>query len=158
MWDWAGADLLSKVTLDTAAISGVAFHPFDNNLVITHGRGHLAFWNRWIFRYLYNIYSISTYHRKKDGFFSRADLAEAGSGQPVTYTCLGFLESGDVVVGDSEGNINSYSVSAEVSLFSMKFSEIHTMFLLKPLLDTLDSCPNLFFLFSMYKDSGSIIS
>ena len=51
----------------------------------------------------------------------------------MTYTCLGFLESGDVVVGDSEGNINSYSVSAEVSRFSMKFSEIHTMFLLKPL-------------------------
>ena len=48
MWDWASSDLLSKVTLDTAAISGVAFHPFDNNLVITHGRGHLAFWNRWI--------------------------------------------------------------------------------------------------------------
>ena len=62
MWDWAGADLLSKVTLDTAAISGVAFHPFDNNLVITHGRGHLAFWNRWISRYLCNIYSISTQH------------------------------------------------------------------------------------------------
>ena len=58
MWDWAGADLLSKVTLDTAAISGVAFHPFDNNLVITHGRGHLAFWNRWISRYLYNIYYL----------------------------------------------------------------------------------------------------
>ena len=123
MWDWASSDLLSKVTLDTAAISGVAFHPFDNNLVITHGRAHLAFWNRFIStQYLRNIYAISTQylhlplrHRKKDGFFSRADLAEAGSGQPVTYTCLGFLESGDVVVGDSEGNINSYSVSAEVS-------------------------------------------
>ena len=48
MWDWASSDLLSKVTLDTAAISGVAFHPFDNNLVITHGRAHLAFWNRFI--------------------------------------------------------------------------------------------------------------
>ena len=57
MWDWAGADLLSKVTLDTAAISGVAFHPFDNNLVITHGRGHLAFWNRWMSRYLLDIYA-----------------------------------------------------------------------------------------------------
>ena len=62
MWDWAGPDLLSKVTLDTAAISGVAFHPFDNNLVITHGRGHLAFWNRWMCRYLLNIYTISTHY------------------------------------------------------------------------------------------------
>ena len=62
MWDWAGADLLSKVTLDTAAISGVAFHPFDNNLVITHGRGHLAFWNRWMSRYLLNNYTISTHY------------------------------------------------------------------------------------------------
>ena len=59
MWDWAGPDLLSKVTLDTAAISGVAFHPFDNNLVITHGRGHLAFWNRWMCRYLLDIYTLS---------------------------------------------------------------------------------------------------
>ena len=94
MWDWTNSDLLSKVSVDTSVICGVSFHPFDNNLVITYGKAHLAFWNR-----------------KKDGFFARADLAESTPG--ICYQCLAFLESGDVVTGDNEGNINSYSVSAE---------------------------------------------
>ena len=94
LWDWANTDLLSKVSVDATVICGVSFHPFDNNLVITYGTAHLAFWNR-----------------KKDGFFARADLAESTAG--ICYQCLAFLESGDVVTGDNEGNINSYSVSAE---------------------------------------------
>ena len=94
MWDWTNNDLLSKVSVDADSICGVSFHPFDNNLVITFGKGHLVFWNR-----------------KKDGFFARTDLAENTTG--ISYQCIAFLESGDVVVGDNEGNINSYSVSAE---------------------------------------------
>ena len=94
MWDWSNNDILSKVSVDANVICGVSFHPFDNNLVITYGKAHLAFWNR-----------------KKDGFFSRADLAEPTPG--IAYQCLAFLESGDVMTGDNEGNINSYSVSAE---------------------------------------------
>ena len=109
MWEWRTSELLSKVSVDADLISGVSFHPFDNNLVITHGKSHLAFWNR-----------------KKDGFFARADLGETG---PV-YQCLTYLESGDVVAGDSSGtiiimimiiiiiiimigNISCFSVSAE---------------------------------------------
>ena len=84
MWEWRTSELLSKVSVDADLISGVSFHPFDNNLVITHGKSHLAFWNR-----------------KKDGFFARADLGETG---PV-YQCLTYLESGDVVAGDSSGSI-----------------------------------------------------
>lgn len=38
-------------------LSGAAFHPLDDNLLITHGRGHLAFW-----------------HRRKDGFFEKTDI------------------------------------------------------------------------------------
>ena len=43
-------------------LSGAAFHPLDDNLLITHGRGHLAFW-----------------HRRKDGFFEKTDIIK-----PVT--------------------------------------------------------------------------
>ena len=82
MWDWRANELLSKVNVDADTIAGISFHPFDNNLVITHGKSHLAFWNR-----------------KKDGFFARADLADSAA----TYQCLAYLESGDVVIGDSEG-------------------------------------------------------
>lgn len=41
---------------------GASFHPLDDNLVITHGKGHLAFWTR-----------------RKDGFFERTDLVKAVS-------------------------------------------------------------------------------
>lgn len=38
-------------------IWGATFHPLDDNLLITHGKGHLAFW-----------------HRRKDGFFEKTDI------------------------------------------------------------------------------------
>lgn len=38
-------------------LTGAAFHPLDDNLLITHGKGHLTFWTR-----------------RKDGFFERTDI------------------------------------------------------------------------------------
>ncbi|CAH0555116.1 unnamed protein product [Brassicogethes aeneus] len=38
-------------------LTGAVFHPLDDNLMITHGKGHLTFWNR-----------------RKDGFFERTDI------------------------------------------------------------------------------------
>lgn len=43
-------------------LTGAAFHPLDDNLLITHGRGHLTFWNR-----------------RKDGFFERTDIIKPAS-------------------------------------------------------------------------------
>ena len=107
MWEWKNDDLLSKVSINAEQINGINFHPFDNNLVITFGKEHLTFWNR-----------------KKDGFFARADLAEATPG--IVYQCLAFLESGDVVTGDNEGNLNSYSVSAEGDYYRSFSIPAHT--------------------------------
>lgn len=44
-------------------LCGASFHPLDDNLIITHGRGHLAFW-----------------HRRKDGFFEKTDIIK-----PVSF-------------------------------------------------------------------------
>jgi len=107
MWDWEKNDQLSKVSIEAESISGISFHPFDNNLVITHGKAHLAFWNR-----------------KKDGFFARSNVAEPTPG--IVYQCIAFLESGDLVTGDSDGNINSYSVSAEGEYFRSFSIPAHT--------------------------------
>jgi hypothetical protein len=41
-------------------LTGAAFHPLDDNLLITHGKGHLTFWTR-----------------RKDGFFERTDIIKA---------------------------------------------------------------------------------
>lgn len=47
-------------TMQTEDILGAAFHPLDDNLMITHGKGHLTFWTR-----------------RKDGFFEKIDIIKA---------------------------------------------------------------------------------
>lgn len=54
-------------------LTGAAFHPLDDNLLITHGRGHLTFWNR-----------------RKDGFFERTDIIKPVSIEYTTYMLVGF--------------------------------------------------------------------
>lgn len=104
IWDWPKDELIARVVTNTTKIYGLAFHPFDNNLIITHGVGHLCFWGR-----------------RKDSFFERVDVADKDSLQ-VSFTTIEFLESGDLVVGDSEGYISSYSVTNEGEYYqSFKF-------------------------------------
>ena len=63
VWQWDNkaekAPLLGRVATRGENLRGVTFHPLDNHLVITFGKGHLVFWNR-----------------RKDGFFDRNDLVE----------------------------------------------------------------------------------
>lgn len=46
--------------MQTEDILGAAFHPLDDNLMITYGKGHLTFWTR-----------------RKDGFFEKIDIVKA---------------------------------------------------------------------------------
>ena len=105
VWDWEKNSLLAQVVTKVKKMCGLAFHPFDNNLIITHGSGHLCFWSR-----------------RKDSFFESVNVAEKDS-PDVTFNTITFLESGDLIAGDSEGCITSYSVTSEGEYFrSMKYS------------------------------------
>ena len=107
VWDWAKAELAGKVAINTTTITGVSFHPFDSNLLITYGAGgHLSFWNR-----------------KKDGFFARADVGEATPG--LIYNCVAFLDSGDLVAGDNEGGLSTYTVSNDGEYFKSHTVKAH---------------------------------
>uniref|UniRef100_A0A336L6C9 CSON003739 protein n=1 Tax=Culicoides sonorensis TaxID=179676 RepID=A0A336L6C9_CULSO len=97
VWQWQWGHLLGKVATLQEGISGVAFHPLDDNLLITHGKGHLAFW-----------------HRRKDGFFERTDIIKP------------FEADGDVVTADSDGFITIYSVDSEGAYFVRMEFEAHT--------------------------------
>jgi len=46
--------------MQTEDIMGASFHPLDDNLMITYGKGHLTFWTR-----------------RKDGFFEKIDIIKA---------------------------------------------------------------------------------
>lgn len=87
-------------------LSGASFHPLDDNLIITHGRGHLAFW-----------------HRRKDGFFERTDIIKAPSRTHVTS--IQFEPDGDVVTADNDGYITVYSVDADGAYFVRTEFEAH---------------------------------
>lgn len=87
-------------------LSGAAFHPLDDNLIITHGRGHLAFW-----------------HRRKDGFFERTDIIKQPSRTHVTS--IQFEPDGDVVTADSDGFITIYSVDSDGAYFVRMEFEAH---------------------------------
>ncbi len=92
IWDWKKNELVGRSATDNELTNGCAFHPFDKNLTITYGKDHLVFWNR-----------------KKDGFFERSDIVKDNR----HFNCHEFLESGDLVLGDTDGMIANYSVNDE---------------------------------------------
>ncbi|XP_065211551.1 echinoderm microtubule-associated protein-like CG42247 isoform X2 [Planococcus citri] len=107
VWQWQWGHLLGKVaTLQQDEMTGAAFHPLDDNLMITHGKGHLTFWTR-----------------RKDGFFERTDIIKPPSRTIVTS--LQFEQDGDVVTADSDGFITIYSVDSNGAYFVRMEFEAH---------------------------------
>lgn len=104
VWEWSKRDLLGRTATNQRVIIGCAFHPLDNNLIITYGKSHLVFWNR-----------------RKDGFFERSDVVKDSR----TIKCITFLESGDLVAGDDDGMISTYSVSNEGEYYRSSKFEAH---------------------------------
>lgn len=102
-------------------LTGAVFHPLDDNLMITHGKGHLTFWNR-----------------RKDGFFERTDIIKPVSLPKKTsksnkkfqpsrtlITALQFEQDGDVITADSDGFITIYSVDSDGAYFVRLEYEAH---------------------------------
>ncbi|XP_058127196.1 echinoderm microtubule-associated protein-like CG42247 [Anopheles ziemanni] len=106
VWQWQWGHLLGKVATLQEGIWGATFHPLDDNLLITHGRGHLAFW-----------------HRRKDGFFEKTDIIKPPSRTFVT--CVQFEPDGDVITADTDGFITIYSVDADGAYFVRMEFEAH---------------------------------
>lgn len=91
VWEWQKGETGKKVTETKASVDTVVaaeFHPLDRNQIITIGKNHIAFWTLDQNGALY----------KKMGIFERHD-------KPKYVTCLAFTPFGDVVTGDSNGNI-----------------------------------------------------
>ncbi|KAH1003387.1 hypothetical protein HUJ05_011311 [Dendroctonus ponderosae] len=106
VWQWQWGHLLGKVATLHEEVTGAVFHPLDDNLMITHGKGHLTFWNR-----------------RKDGFFERTDILKPPS--RTLITSLQFEQDGDVITGDSDGFITIYSVDADGAYFVKMEYEAH---------------------------------
>lgn len=80
--------ILSQIQCSADTIVSVEFHPLDRNQIVTAGKSHIAFWTLDQNGTLY----------KRMGVFE-------GREKPKYVTCLSFTHNGDVVSGDSNGNI-----------------------------------------------------
>ena len=65
------------------------FHPLEDGVVVTCGKGHVTFWQ---------MEPGSAGLARKTGLLEQKD-------KPKYFTCIAFSSSGDLITGDSSGNI-----------------------------------------------------
>lgn len=91
LWDWQKGENGYKITETKCSVDTVVsaeFHPIDNNCIVTCGKTHIAFWSIQINGNLF----------KRNGIFEIRD-------RPRYVTCVNFLQSGEVISGDSSGHL-----------------------------------------------------
>ncbi|XP_055991678.1 echinoderm microtubule-associated protein-like 2 isoform X2 [Sorex fumeus] len=87
VWDWAKETKVVDAKCSNEAVLVATFHPTDPTMIITCGKSHIHFWNL-------EGGSLS----KRQGLFEKHE-------KPKYVLCVTFLEAGDVVTGDSGGNL-----------------------------------------------------
>ncbi|XP_072175162.1 echinoderm microtubule-associated protein-like 2 [Diadema setosum] len=92
---------------NTDAIVCGAFHPFDDSTVVTAGRHHLYFWT---------LLDNRLVRDKRSGVWD--------SDKPAYVTCLEFSHTGDVLTGDSSGNITVWEKDNDSS-FKLRYKVQH---------------------------------
>ncbi|GAB6020327.1 Echinoderm microtubule-associated protein-like 5 [Chamberlinius hualienensis] len=89
VWDWQKGDRGQKIVETKSSadpVLAVEFHPMDKNVIISCGKGHVNFWTM-----------EGTTLLKSSGIFDK--------NKPKFVHCLTFTETGELVTGDSNGNI-----------------------------------------------------
>ncbi|XP_058868043.1 echinoderm microtubule-associated protein-like 4 isoform X1 [Acipenser ruthenus] len=94
VWDWAKGVKQAEIKSTNEAVFGLEFNPADSGNIITCGKSHVFFWT-WSGGAL----------TKKQGIFGKYR-------KPKFIQCFVFNGNGDVLTGDSEGNILTWGKSA----------------------------------------------
>ncbi|XP_061940142.1 echinoderm microtubule-associated protein-like 2 isoform X8 [Apis cerana] len=91
IWDWQKGERGTKITETKCSVDTVVcaeWHPLERNQIVSCGKGHLSFWSLDNGGMLY----------KRMGIFESRE-------KPRYVTCVAFNQNGDVLTGDSNGNI-----------------------------------------------------
>uniref|UniRef100_A0A3B3BG05 EMAP like 3 n=1 Tax=Oryzias melastigma TaxID=30732 RepID=A0A3B3BG05_ORYME len=94
VWDCAKETKLAEIKSTNEAVFAVEFNPSDSNNIITCGKSHVYFWTL-----------SGGQFTKKQGIFGKYK-------KPKFIQCFTFGLTGDVLTGDSEGNILTWGKSA----------------------------------------------
>jgi microtubule-associated protein-like 1/2 len=76
------------------------FHPVDRGYIVTCGKSHIAFWT---------LETNGTLI-KRNGIFE-------GREKPKYVTCMAFTQDGDLVSGDSNGNLIVWTRGENIFIF-----------------------------------------
>lgn len=87
VWDWQKKSKVAEIKTTTDVVLAVEFHPTDPNTIVTCGKFHIFFWT-------WNGSSLL----RKQGLFGSHD-------RPKFIQCLTFRSNGDIVTGDSSGQL-----------------------------------------------------
>ncbi|XP_055735671.1 echinoderm microtubule-associated protein-like 2 isoform X3 [Salvelinus fontinalis] len=87
VWNWQKEKQLADVKCSNDSVLAAAFHPMDDNLIVTCGKSHLNFWTM-----------DGNTLTKRQGLFDKNE-------KPKYVLCVAFAENGDAITGDSSGNI-----------------------------------------------------
>ncbi|KAK2708115.1 hypothetical protein QYM36_015714 [Artemia franciscana] len=120
LWEWQKGETGHKITetkCSADTVIGVDFHPMDRHTVVTCGKNHIAFWN----------IEGGTLSRRL-GIFESRD-------KPKYVTCIAFADNGDVISGDSNGNILVWGRGTNTILKSIKNAHEGAVFSLLVLKD-----------------------
>ncbi|KAG8437917.1 hypothetical protein GDO86_008565 [Hymenochirus boettgeri] len=94
IWDTARGNKIAETKTTNEPVLCVAFNPLESSYIVTVGKSHVHFWN-------WSGASLT----KKQGIFGKYK-------KPRYVQCLLFDQTGDVLTGDSEGQILTWGKSA----------------------------------------------
>lgn len=103
VWDWENDQILAKTTTSADTVLGASFHPLDESVLVTHGKQHISFWKIfWD--------SVDNVTGQQQGRILRDKKSGVIEGDiPQFITSLVFANNGDVITGDSNGQITVWS-------------------------------------------------
>uniref|UniRef100_A0A671MQV2 Echinoderm microtubule-associated protein-like 3 n=1 Tax=Sinocyclocheilus anshuiensis TaxID=1608454 RepID=A0A671MQV2_9TELE len=113
VWDWNKNIKHVEVKSTNEAVLAVDFSPTDTNNIISCGKSHVYFWTM----------SAGTL-TKKQGIFGKYK-------KPKFVLCFVFSLTGDVLTGDSEGNILTWGKSAIMKQTRAHEGSVFTMCILQ---------------------------
>lgn len=101
VWDWQKERLIARTTTSTDAVHSACFYPEDknNSILVSYGVRHIYFWK--IFYDIARQQTAKILRDRNSGIFEVKKKDQV----PKSINCIAFLKCGDVVTGDSSGNL-----------------------------------------------------
>lgn len=111
VWNWKQGHKLASTKCYGDAVLNCEYHPSEKNLIITSGKQHLIFWTLDLTCHLqrksasFELSPSSTIIQNSDGSVVSLASNSLRQEKPKYVLCIAFSHNGEVVSGDTDGNL-----------------------------------------------------